>query len=106
MIWGEEDLRYNAPGGLTRTYGITNQVGGTIGLFAIHGQLSKTEKTTLDGGVENVVFMKAPSAKAYRGDIPQYRMYVEGRSGIPTIRIDYQGNHNGDMFRIKFGARG
>ena len=99
-------LRYNLVSGFSTTNGRTSQLNSVIGLFAIKGKRSKKTSgyIVLDGTRDNVVNMKVTNATVHRGDSPMYRMYVEGQSGVPTIRIDYQANYNGDMFRIKFGS--
>ena len=35
--------------------------------------------------------------------MPMYRMYIEGKDNIPTVRIDYQANYEGEKIRFKFG---
>jgi len=76
----------------------------TIGIFAIKGGTSKklSNYVVLDGTRENIVKIKIPQIKNKDYDLPMYRMYIEGREGVPAIRIDYQGDYEGDKFRVKF----
>jgi len=98
-------LAYNTVSGVSNVYGPTTQLSGVIGLFVIKGQRSKKKSnfTILDGTTTNVVKMKVLDSLPYRGDIPMYRMYVEGQSGVAAFRIDFQSDYQGKSFKLRFG---
>jgi len=77
-------------------------VGATIGIFAIANKRSITGKTTLGDSSDLNVKMKIGDAPTYRKNLPMYRMYVSGKDGV-SIRVDYQADYEGRMFRVKFG---
>jgi hypothetical protein len=83
----------------------TSQLNATLGLFAIKGKESRKNANflILDGTPEHSVFFKTEIIRDHRYSLPRYRMYVEGKDDIPTIRIDYQSDYEGHLFRIKFG---
>ena len=78
---------------------------GTVGIFAILGTQSRKESNyiVLDGSEDHAVHVKTEYVKDKVHHIPMFRMYIEGKDDIPTIRVDYQGDYEGTKLRVRFG---
>ena len=78
---------------------------GTVGIFAIVGTQSRKESNyiVLDGSDDHAVHVKAEYIKEKAHHVPMFRMYIEGKDDVPTIRVDYQGDYEGTKLRVKFG---
>lgn len=78
------------------------RAGASIGLFAIQNSTSPSGQTTLKNSLNTRVRLKIIELKEFNSEIPNYRMYVNGRDSN-IIRIDYQADYEGGLFRVKFG---
>ena len=101
-VSNETTYGYNTLTGMASTITLTdNQTtfsGATIGLFAI---VNKRAGGFTLGGTANVVHLKLINSRPKR-DIPTYTMYIKGLTE-PAVRIEYQADYEGELFRIKYG---
>jgi len=102
-----DDHLYNTVGSASATMNLTantsTQIGATIGVFAIKDAKSPSGGATLDGTETGSIKMKFTTAHAKSVAETMYSMYVAGESNKPAIRIYFQGNYQGDKFRVRFG---
>jgi len=78
-----------------------NPFGATIGLSGLVDSFSPTGATQLSLGV-NVAIEKT-DFNDFVSLRTKYRMYLAGRDNAPAIRIDYQSDLEGEVFRVRFG---